>query len=170
MKRGRWGCREAKLLQIQNMDYIKPQKLSHLKHQPSLQKKMILLLLFYRKIAFIQIRFILFQIKGIKKDLESLKELRNNREYNEYFSNLETHTHQHSQSQFANVRIFISPALAQMPFKSYWQHTAPYGNVPQQTCTRTQGHIPHLMASVTFPGGMNVAQTLTSNQCCKWLN
>lgn len=80
----------------------------------------IYLLSFYRQIAFIQIRFILFQIKGIRKDLESLKELRSNRDYSEFFSNLETHTHQHSQSQFANVRISISSALAQMPFKSYW--------------------------------------------------
>lgn len=93
------GGKEAKLLQIQNMNHTKPQKLSHLKHQPSPQKKMTFLLLFYEQIAFIRIRFILFQIKGIRKDLESLKELRNNRECSEYFSNLEIHTHQHSQSQ-----------------------------------------------------------------------
>lgn len=33
------GVREAKLLQIQNMDDTKLQRLSHLKHQPSLPKK-----------------------------------------------------------------------------------------------------------------------------------
>lgn len=83
-------------------------------------EKIILLLLFYRQIDFFQIRFVLFQIKGIRKYLESLKELKSNREYSAFFSNLEAHIHQHSQSQFANVRIFICPALAQMPFKPHW--------------------------------------------------